>query len=75
MEKRKANKSSTQVSMRKKSKVQKKSVHKKMRTKRAWAIVDKKNPQFNIYEIYADRDVVILASERFVRIEIKEVSE
>lgn len=45
-----------------------------MKTKLAWAIVDKKEPRIQIEDIYQDKNgIIITKEEKFIRVEIKEV--
>jgi len=43
-----------------------------MRAKKAWAIVNKKEPKIDIYQIYDTKDVELSKGEKFIRVEIKE---
>lgn len=45
-----------------------------MKTKLAWAIVDKKEPRILLEDIYQDKIGILIAkNEKFIRVEIKEV--
>ena len=45
----------------------------KLKSIKAWAIVDKDKPKLKVLEIYEDKDIKLLRGEKFVRVEIKEI--
>lgn len=45
----------------------------KIKSIKAWAVVDKENPKLKVLEIYEDDDITILKGEKLVRVEIVEV--
>lgn len=47
---------------------------KKIKSIKAWAIVDKDNPKLKVIEIYNDKDIKLLKGEKLVRVEIVEIS-
>lgn len=43
------------------------------KSKRAWAVVKKKNPVINVNDIFPDKEVSILEDEKLIKVEIKEI--
>lgn len=46
---------------------------KRLKSIRAWAVVDKDKPKLKVLEIYNDDDIKLLKGERLVRVEIVEI--
>ena len=46
---------------------------KKPRPIRAWAIVKVKNPKIDALEIYKDKNVLMLKTEKLIRVEIRPI--
>lgn len=45
----------------------------KIKSIKAWTVVDKENPKFKVLEIYGDDDIKLLKGEKLVRVEIIEI--
>lgn len=46
-----------------------------MKSKTAYAIVDKKNPKIDIYDIYSDKNVLCAKGEKIIKVVISEYKE
>ena len=45
----------------------------KIKSIKAWAVVDKNKPKIKVIEIYDDKDVLLNKGEKIIRVEIKAI--